>query len=221
MESDRFLPQSGAAAVMRCLMALALIATPAIASAQSLPESFTRLQSAIGSVAQTQPEQEATVSTIAVDAVALQAASSKIPAADRAEFARSLAYQSALLEQATSAPDAEANAILRDVSADLAVKRLAGTQMAAGSSFPGRVRIRVETLRSGQAVTGYVIALNPVRWRQAEPMYRLSTLSPASGAVPPGRYEVSARLNNAVVARDVIGIGLAAEDQMRIQLAVP
>lgn len=221
MEGHRFLSYTGTAAIRIVPALLALISVATAASAQSLPASFTRLQAAIGNVAQARPDEESTVSAIAVDAVALQAASSKIPVADREEFARSINYQTVLLERAMSAPEPEAAAILRDVSADFTLKRTAAAGMGAGSAFPGRVRIRVETLRSGQGVTGYVIALNPVRWRQAVPMYRLPSLSPAAGAVPPGRYQVSASINNAVVASDVIGIGLAAENEVRIQLAVP
>lgn len=192
------------------------------AAAQTVAASFERLQHSIGEAASSNPSQEHLLIRIAEDTVALQVAAPTIKDEDRAEFARSMDYNAQLLEQAAIASEQDSAAILADVADDLEVKRMAGSGMGVASAFPGRVKVHVVTIRNGQSAPGYVITLNPVRWGDKEPMYRLSSLTPAAaGEVPPGRYEVSAILQNSIQARAVFRVGLAAEDEMRLELPVP
>jgi hypothetical protein len=191
------------------------------AGAQSLDDSFTRLQQGLGRLTAAHPEQGRALAGIGRDAVALQAVSGRIRDSDAADFARSIGYDAELLARAVEAGNPEAASIIGDVALDLRVKRSAGSGMGAGSAFPGRVSVRVVTLRMGKSAPGYVIGLNPVGWSGREPMFRLPKLSPASGSVPPGRYEVSARAGGSTVARDIVRIGLAAEDDVAIELPVP
>jgi len=190
-------------------------------AAQGVEASFANLQEKLGQAAAAKPTQEQLLSRISQDAFALQMVLPQIRPADEPEYARSIEHDARLLEQARTAAEPEAAAILADVADDLEVKRLASSGMGAGSAFPGRIKVRVKTLRNGQAAPGYRITLNPVRWRNQEPMYRLPSLSPASGDVPPGKYEVAALQDNVVKAREVFRVGLAAEDEVTIELSVP
>lgn len=199
---------------------LAACAAPP-AQAQTAEGSFSVLQEKLGLAAAAKPAHEQLLARISQDAFALQIVLPRIRPTDEPEFARSISYNAALLDRARYAPDTEATAILADVADDLEVKRLAASGMGASSTFPGRIRVRVHTIRNGQPVAGYRITLNPVRWRSQEPMYRLPNLSPASGEVPPGRYEVAAIQANVVKAREIFRIGLAAEDEVTIELPVP
>jgi hypothetical protein len=203
------------------LIGATLMLVPQPAKAQSVAASFTQFQARLGEAAAAKPSQEQLLSRISQDAFALQIASPKIKTTDAPDFARSLSYNAELLAEASRASDEDAAAILVDVSDDLEVKRSAAASMGISSSFPGRVRVRVSTLRNGQAVAGYVVTLNTVRWQAGQPMYRLPNLSPAAGEVTPGRYLVSAILNGLVMASDVFRVGLSAEDETKIELPVP
>lgn len=190
------------------------------AAAQDAALSFGRLQDAIGKAIVELPEDKR-IDKIFEDAVALQAASSRLSPDEVGDYVQSLDHDAQLLQAALDASEPERDAILADVAEDLEIKRSAGNGMGAGSSFPGRISIRVTTRRGVDAVPGYVIGLNPMRWRGQQPMFRLPLLSPASGSVPPGRYEVIALRDGQTVARDIVRIGLAAEDTMEIDLPVP
>jgi hypothetical protein len=207
---------------MRVAFATCLAAAaPSAAAAQQVEASFGTLQEKLGDAAAAKPAQEQILSRISQDAFALQVAAPKIAAADAPDFARSMSYNATLLGLASKSSDSEAAAIFADVADDLEVKRAAASGMAASSTFPGRVKVRIATLRNGSAVTGYTITLSPVRWQSAEPMFRLPSLSPSGGEVPPGRYEVAAVLNDQVKVKQIHRIGLAAEDLVNIQLPVP
>lgn len=211
------IPMRAAAATLALFCTVTLMPQ---AGAQDAARSFGRLQDAIGKSMAELPEDER-ITKIFEDAVALQAASSRLSPDDIGDYVRSLDHDTQLLEAALDSSGPERDAILADVAEDLEIKRSAGNGMGAGSSFPGRVSIRVTTRRGVDAVPGYVIGLNPMRWRGQQPMFRLPILSPASGSVPPGRYEVIALRDGRPVARDIVRIGLAAEDTMEIDLPVP
>jgi hypothetical protein len=190
------------------------------ADAQTAPEAFAKLQDALGKAMDALPD-DPQIESMFEKAVAIQIASQRLTATDEPDYARSLDHDAELLEEAIAATGTEREAILTDVLADLNIKQNAGAGMGAGSSFPGRVTVRVTTRRGTSSIPGYVIKLNPIRWRESDPMFRLPVLSPASGNVPPGRYEVSAMLNGQTVTSDVFRIGLASENDMRIDLSVP
>jgi len=194
---------------------------PVSVDAQTLAASFTRIQQGLDQAAVAKPAQEPVLTKIAQDAFALQVASARISPADAPEYARSLLFNAYLIEVAKNSTDEQAAPILADVSEDLHTKRQAAAAMGAASTFPGRVRVRVSTIHNGRPLGGYVVTLSPKRWTGPDPMYRLPALSPASGEVAPGRYVVSALRDNAVQASDTFQIGLAAEDEIEIQLPVP
>ncbi|WP_380780411.1 hypothetical protein [Sphingomonas sp. R86520] len=198
---------------------LCIVAVPA--RAQSLEPSFDKLGEAIGQVIATLPEDDESLNAVQIDTSALREAASRITPADVPAYGRALDYDAELLETAARAPARERAAIVADVAQDLSIKRQAGAGMGSGTTFKGRIAVRVVTRRGTIAVPGYVIALNPVRWSGATPMYRLPRLSPADALVPPGRYEVLALLAGACVARDVVPIGLFGDDRVDIDLPVP
>jgi len=201
-------------------VALALLAAAPVA-AQDIESSITHLQENLGKAAAAKPSQAALTSRINQDVFALQVVAPQMRAADAADYARSMEHNSWLLDRARTASDAEAAAILADVAADLDVKRQASSGMGASSSFTGKIKVHVRTLRNGQPAPGYRITLSPVRWALAEPMFRLPQLTPhASGNVPPGRYLISAIEGNAIKASETFGLGLGAEDEMTIDLPV-
>lgn len=189
--------------------------------AQTVPGSFAQLQQALGETAVAKPRQGLILDRIAEDTLALQTVAPQIRSADRVEFARSLNYNAWLVDQAANEDEAEAADILADVADDLEVKRLAVSTSGTAAAFTGRVHVRVVTLRNGLPAPGYIVTLNPIRWVSREPMYRLPTLSPAAGDVPPGRYEIAAIRQDSVQAKGVFRVGLAAEDEVSIELPVP
>lgn len=180
------------------------------------------LQEALLEVRLAAPERRGEIRTLLREVTRLRSAAMDRMQADQdADYARTVQFNADLLEDAVGAPSAVRDEILTDVAADLQLKAAAAASPGIGSRFNGRVAIRVTTRRGAAAVNGYTIALNPVRYRGAEPFFRLAGFSPAEGAVPPGRYEVLAILSGSVRARDVIPIGLNAEDRVEIDLAVP
>lgn len=198
---------------------LALLAAPA--GAESIEGSIAHLQQELGEAAAAKPQQAALAARINQDVFALQVVAPQMQAEDAPDYVRSMEHNASLLDRARTASDAEAASILGDVAADLEVKRQASSGLGASSSFAGRIRVHVRTLKNGQPAPGYRITMSPVRWAMAEPMFRLPQLTPgASGDVPPGRYLVSAIEGNAVRASEVFGLGLSAEDEMTIDLPV-
>jgi|GEM_PF-6634934 len=207
----------------RSILALLAITTPLApaSAAPTIEAQFIRIGEAVGAVAVKIQAQDPNLDALQQDLVALQENSDKIDPNDAEDYALSLGHDAALLEQASSASDALRASIIADVASDIAIKRNAGTGLGAGTSFSGRVAIRVVTKRGTLFVPGFVITLNPVRWSGQEPMYRLAHFSPADGAVPPGRYEVIASRDGVAVARDVLPVGLSGDDRIDIELAVP
>jgi hypothetical protein len=227
MEDQRGLEFAGTATIMRAagalqltIFGLAVAAAPPPAPAQTAATSFGRLQQAVGDAMTALPD-DPRVGAIYDSALAIQMASPKLIAADEPDFARSLNHDAELLERAGAASGEARDALLAAVADDLNIKRSAGAGMGAGSTFPGRVALRVVTWRNGKAVNGYVVTLSPMMWAAADPMFRLPTLSPASGNVPPGRYRISAATGGKVVASEVVRIGLDADDVTNIELPVP
>lgn len=200
----------------------ATLCLSAPASAQSVAEAFGAMQDSIGRARAAMPE-DARVRRIFAQVVYLQGLSPRLRPEDAPDFARSLRHDAALLDEAVAATEAERAEILADVEADLEVKQSAGAGLGAGTAFPGRVAVTVVTRRRGSLADapGYVITMNPVRWRGREPMFRLPRLSPATARVPPGRYEVVAFDGNSRVAGDILRIGLDAEDDVTVELPVP
>ena len=208
--------------IRRIVIGLSLLASAA--AAQPSPElvaSFTALQTELGEVTSSTQQQDQLLQEIASNAIAVQSVAFRIEPDGRAAFARSISYNATLLTEAQRASPAQATLILGEVADDLRIKRASAASMGASTSFPGRVTVMVTTVRGANAVNGYEITLNPVLWRGQEPMYRLTSLSPATGTVPPGRYEVSALKNGAVANRNIYRIGLDADDVIKIQLPVP
>jgi hypothetical protein len=183
---------------------------------------FANLQEALLEVGAASPEQRDEIRPLLRDVTRLRSvAMNRMPAEQEGDYARSIQFNADLLAQASHAPRELREAILSDVAADLRLKVSAAASPGIGSTFNGRVPIRVTTRRGSADVNGYTITLNPVRYRGSEPFFRLAGLSPAEGVVPPGRYEIMATLAGTVRARDVVPIGLNAEDRMDIDLPVP
>jgi hypothetical protein len=169
------------------------------------------------------PSQKALVGSIQNKINAIQTGLAQLPTEDKRLYGRSLLQDAQLLKLAANESDpAKTLALLTDVEADLKVKSSAQTGMAMGSRFNGRVKVSVNTRRGSDLVSGYIIVLNPMSYTGADPFIRLEKQSsPASGNAPPGRYQLIAMKNGVQVSRDVVQLGLNAEDAVELDTQVP
>ena len=165
------------------------------------------------------PVEERLLFELSGDVERLYRFSQTIAQVDVADYSRSLSYDAELLESAAEIPDR--SAIIQDVADDIHIKQPTLMRDLSIPIVTGRVVVRVVTKRGTVPVPGYVVTLNPVRWRGRDPMFRLPELSPSVGSVPPGRYEIAARREGSIVAKDVVRVGLASEKYVKIDLPVP
>lgn len=197
-------------------------ATPSAAELETqLQDAFSALQNSISAARAAAPEQRPAMKQVAALAISLQGRAASLPTGARADYARSLEHQAAVLRAIPALPAGERGAAIADVADDLALKDSRGPGAGAGSRNPGYVTLRVVTRRQGKEIRGYAITLNPMRYRGQTPYLRLGPLTPSTGRVTPGRYEVTAWRGIAVEAREVFRIGLTAEDEFTAELAIP
>jgi hypothetical protein len=190
-------------------------------AASRLQAAFGELQRAIANARASAPDQRLKIREIAGLATVLQSRARLIPSAAATDYARSINHQAAVLAGIGELAAADRVTAIAEVADDLGVKSDLGPGSGAGSRNPGYVAVKVVTKRLGGEVKGYSVTLNPVRYRHRAPFYRLGPLTPSSGLVTPGRYEVAAWRNGAIAARDIYRIGLHAEDEFIVELAIP
>lgn len=225
MEDCRFLCRARSAKLtagwIAPIAACLVLAAPDQADAQELAEAFGEIGEAVGELMVEMPEDDRSLDAMQRDLMTLRMSSEQIAPEAEQDYALALSHNAQLLEAATQAEGLERAALIADVEHDIAIKRFATIGMNAGTGFNGRISVRVVTMRGTASVPGYVIELNPVRWTGTDPMYRLASLSPSMGQVPPGRYEVIAKQGGVQVARDVMLIGVSGENTVELQLPVP
>ena len=191
-----------------------------LASEVRLQDAFSTLQHSISAARAAAPEQRPAIRQVSALAVSLQGRAASLPAEAKVDYARSIEHQAAVLSAVPALPAGGRGAAIADVADDLALKDARGPGAGAGSRNPGYVALRVVTRRHGKEIKGYAITLNPMRYRDKNPYLRLGPLTPSTGRVTPGRYEVTAWRGGAIAAREVFRIGLTAENEFTAELAV-
>jgi hypothetical protein len=198
------------------------------APCQTLDQAFFSLQTALSVAsekARQAPEQltDEQISKLRAEINTLQSISVQLPSEERTLYAKSLLHNAALIRLAALETDkARTASILADVDADLKVKSAARAGMAMASRFNGMVSVSVNTKRANSIVGGYIIILNPLQYRGSEPFVRFDKASsPSVGAVPPGRYELIAKRDGTEVRREIVTIGLDAQDSIALDFQVP
>ncbi len=225
MEDCRFLrPARSArlkAGLVACIAACAALTSPSKSVAQDLDEAFGEVGEAVGDLIVEMPEDDRSLDAVQRDLASLRMSSVRIAPEAAEDYAKAMSHNAALLEAAAQAQGFERAALIADVEKDIAIKRFASNGMNAGGTFNGRISVRIVTMRGTAPAPGYVIELNPMRWTGIAPMYRLASLSPSAGRVPPGRYEVIASQGGERVARGIFLIGVSGDDTVELELPVP
>ena len=110
--------------------------------------------------------------------------------------------------------------LLADARADMEVKLIYASWN--GTSDDYSVSLSVVTVRRGRPIDGYQVGVVPMRFQGAEPLFLLPRLSsPASGEVPPGRYELVVRDGKRELARQVFRVGVTGRSSESIEVAIP
>lgn len=215
--------------IVLCAAFALLSQVAAHAMAQTLDQAFFTLQTALGGLdektgkATMSASDEAIISNLKEKVNAIQLQAGDLNNEEKKLYARSLIHDARLVTEASASNQAsDAKKILADVQADLDLKSAARAGMGMASRFNGSVSISVNTIRDNKQVSGYVVALNPLRYKGSTPFIRFPrTSSPVAGVAPPGRYEMIALLDGHAVRSEVVDIGLAAQDSVTIDFPVP
>lgn len=207
---------------------LMLYACSIDAYGQTLDQAFFSLQNALSLLSDPGKQESRRlpaheISKLRTTINALQALSTELTSEDEALYAKSLLHDASLMRLAAQESDtAKATLLLADVNADLKIKSTRKAGMGMTSRFNGKVAVSVNTRRADSTVGGYVIVLNPLHYTASEPFARFAKLSsPSVGAVPPGRYVLIANRDGSEVRREVVTIGLDAQDTVALDFQVP
>jgi hypothetical protein len=131
-------------------------------------------------------------------------------------FEQGMNANALVLKNAAAKPDDPASiAIVNDVLADLSIKTEHINSVTQVSAFAySEVTIEVRTKTSdGREVNGYFIGFSPNhKSGDKDPMFSFNNpTSPSSGSLPPGRYEMTVTLNNQIVQRQQVSIGIQGQ----------
>lgn len=207
------------------IIALAMCSLAQLAWGQSLDQALFRLQKASSDVADKPltPLQKPILESIQSNINVIQSRTSQLPDEDKSLYSRSLRHNANLLDLAAKESDSgKANGLLAEVEADLKIKSSAQVGMAMASRFNGRVSVSVNTWKSGNMVSGYIINLNPMYYAGTAPFIRLEKQSsPAAGKAPPGRYYLIAVKDGIRVSKEIVQIGLNAQDVAEFDVQIP
>ena len=142
-------------------------------------------------------------------------------------FLLAMEHNKKLLQRASEQPgDVRSLEIVQYVAADLAIKsdyiKDKSLNAIVSPTIYGEVAVDVRTVRNGGEVDGYFIGFSPRYLAGGDPLIKFNNpTNPSEGSLPPGRYEMIAILNNEVVQRQEVSIGVLGQTDKPIICLVP
>jgi hypothetical protein len=111
------------------------------------------------------------------------------------------------------------NNLIRDLDLKLAAGR---NSLNASPILKGLVDVTVRTRARDHEVSGYLISLVPLALMNGDPLFFFGNpTSPTKQRFPPGRYTMIARDQKGTITRQIVELGLAAEETAEITVLVP
>ncbi|NEI50514.1 hypothetical protein GR217_22785 [Rhizobium leguminosarum] len=142
-------------------------------------------------------------------------------------FRLAMNHNKELLQTAADDPNGKLSMeLVGYVEEDLAIKsnyiRGRSTQATVSAAIYSEVAVDVRTMKNGGEIDGYIIGFSPRHMAGSDPLIKFNNpTNPSEGSLPPGRYEMMAILNNQVVQRQEVSIGILGQKGEPIICLVP
>jgi hypothetical protein len=142
-------------------------------------------------------------------------------------FLITMNHNKELLQTAADDPSGKLSAeLVGYVEEDLVIKsnyiRDRSGQASISAAIYSEVAVDVRTMKNGGEIDGYFIGFSPRHMAGSDPLIKFNNpTNPSEGALPPGRYEMMAMLNNQVVQRQEVSIGILGQQGKTIICLVP
>jgi hypothetical protein len=216
------------AKLMHWLIAIFILLKCGFALGQSLDQAYLVLQSAIAAASEDSGLSSRNITREQIGRLRmhinrLQSSTLHLPIEDQNLYSKSLLHNANLIQLAMqNSGAADPTTMLTNVEEDLKLKTAVTDGFGVSSRFNGRVAVSVNTRRINDIIGGYIIVFNPLFYFDDKPFARfVNVSSPSKGYLPPGRYELIAFRERIEVCREVVTIGLAAEDAVNLDIQVP
>lgn len=142
-------------------------------------------------------------------------------------FRLAMDHNKELLQRAAEDPNDKFSVELVEyVEEDLVIKsnyiRDKSVEATISAAIYSEVAVDVRTIKNGSEIDGYFIGFSPRHMAGSDPLIKFNNpTNPSEGSLPPGRYELMAILNNQVVQRQEISVGILGQQGRPIICLVP